>query len=276
MTSKLGILPRIKLQIFSVLALCALLGAPHSLAQQARDSSQIAINGAPEIPAARHAREAGSVEGRVTFQGEIPRNPIPDDAGWQEDLLHVDGTTRGLGYVVVHIEADGPSAKEAPGAPQAANPAPRKPVVVDQVENIFTPPVVAVRSGEIVTFLNSDQANHNVRTMTSDAANQFNVFTGIGGSYKHQFASSGGDRPIRLSCDIHPWMRAWVYVFDHPRFAVTDKEGAFRIENIPPGEHRLILRQPDIRYSEERVVTVKAGETTRINVEIKSERPPAN
>jgi hypothetical protein len=67
-----------------------------------------------------------------------------------------------------------------------------------------------------------------------------------------------------IGCDIHPWMRCWVYVFEQPHFAVTDPMGKFRIANVPTGKHQLIVRQPDGGLSSEKSVDVVAGQISRI------------
>jgi len=47
---------------------------------------------------------------------------------------------------------------------------------------------------------------------------------------------------MKLQCDAgHTWMNGWIYVFDHPFFAVTDDEGAFAIRDVPPGTYTLEL-----------------------------------
>jgi hypothetical protein len=139
---------------------------------------------------------------------------------------------------------------------------------MDQRGHEFVPRVLAVRSGQPVKFTNSDPANHNVRTSSRRFTNEFNVFTGIEGSYTHRFVADAQNRPVRVGCDIHPWMRGWIYVFDQPHFTVSDAQGRFRIPSLPPGEYLLALRQPDISYAGERKVRVKAGETTRVEIEL--------
>ena len=126
--------------------------------------------------------------------------------------------------------------------------------------------------GEPVVFTNSDPANHNVRATSARPANEFNVFTGTGGKYEHRFVADAQHRPVRLGCDIHPWMQAWVYVFDHSRFAVTDQRGEFQINSVPPGEYKLVLQQPDVRYIHERRITVSRGQPTKVEVEIRAEQ----
>ena len=74
---------------------------------------------------------------------------------------------------------------------------------------------------------------------------------------------------MTLGCDIHPWMRAWIFVFDHPWFAVTDKTGRFRIPDVPPGEFRLHVVQPDIAHREQQRVSVVATETVKLKIAIR-------
>lgn len=216
----------------------------------------------------------GSIEGLVTFRGEIPKSAVADDAGVRRDLLQVDRASGGLQGVVVWLvmaktpaEASGPQAGRSSDAETVT-------AVMDQRDHEFVPRVLAIRSGQSVKFINSDPANHNVRTSSSQPTNEFNVFTGIDGSYTHRFAADPQQRPIRLGCDIHPWMQGWIYVFDHPYFAVTDKQGAFRIDSVPPGEYRLMIKQPDIRYAHERRVPVSNAQSTKVEIEIRAEDLP--
>ena len=215
----------------------------------------------------------GIIEGTVKFRGAVPKARIPDDAGLRHDLLTVDPESKGLQYVVVWLAMDGVDAK--PGTPDA------KPALVDQINHQFVPRVLAVLAGQPVSFTNSDAANHNVRTGSSRRANEFNVYTGANGSYTHRFAADPRHTPVQLGCDIHPWMRGWIYVFDHPWFAVTDRHGDFRIGSIPPGDYTLVIQQPDIPYKHERKITVFSSTATNVVLEIQAENlskagePPA-
>jgi hypothetical protein len=55
---------------------------------------------------------------------------------------------------------------------------------------------------------------------------------------------SSSRRPVKLECDIHAWMSAYLLVRDNPYFAVTDKDGKFSIKNLPVGEHTFIAWHP--------------------------------
>ena len=55
--------------------------------------------------------------------------------------------------------------------------------------------------------------------------------------------------PIKLNCDIHPWMKCYVMVFDHPFFATTAKDGSFEIKGVPAGTQNLVLWQENVGYA---------------------------
>jgi plastocyanin len=215
--------------------------------------------------AARAEETFGSIEGTVKYEGEVPKSKPADDAGRYRDLLEVERKTGGLLHVVVYLAGEG----FRTNAPADARTGPAA-AVVNQQDHTFVPHVMAVRSGQTVTFTNSDPANHNVRASSPARENEFNVFTGSEGSYQHRFVSDAKQRPVHLTCDIHPWMSAWLFVFDHPHFAMTDHQGKFRISPAPPGRHRLVIEQPDVRYRSEQMVTVKAGEKTVVEVVVKA------
>jgi plastocyanin len=217
--------------------------------------------------------ETGSIEGIVRFHGQAPKSSVADDAGIHRDLLEVHPKTKGLRYVLIHVvePSGGLKAREAQ---ETGGPVPPGERVVDQLDQMFTPRVIAVQAGEAVAFTNSDPANHNVRTSSGNATNEFNVFTGSGGKYVHRFAADGRTGPVRLGCDIHPWMRGWIYVFDYPFFAVTDAEGRFRIKGLKPGEYKIRAAQPDIHFSTFRTVQVHQDETVKLDLEIRAEDLP--
>lgn len=201
----------------------------------------------------------GVIAGQVTYEGDVPKFRIADNAGHRRDLIEVDRKTHGLQYVLVYVVVDGEGSGTARGEA-----APPEPAVVDQKDHAFVPHLLAVRSGQTVRFTNSDPANHNVRALSFNEKNDFNVITGIGKAYEQRFFVDPKNRPIILSCDIHPWMRGWIYVLDHPYYAVTDARGRFQIEGVPPGTYRLTMFQPDGGYQHAEQVDVRAGKSTRI------------
>ncbi len=147
----------------------------------------------------------------------------------------------GLRWAVVYLTARKNSPRPLPDtAPDDSEGA-----TVDQYDFAFEPHVVAVRSGAEIAFTNSDAANHNVRADSDETSNTFNIVTPVDGAYTKRFRGTPLGKPLRLVCDIHAWMRGWVYVFDHPFYAITDEDGAFAIGGIPPGEYDVHVQQPD-------------------------------
>lgn len=213
------------------------------------------------------AGQPATVGGHVTYVGEIPKSKIADDAGRLRDLLEVNPKTRGLQFVVAYLTA-ADSNNSAVVSHAGTRPAEKRELLIDQRGHSFVPPLIAVRAGEEVTFSNSDPANHNVRAASPHPRNEFNVFTGVEDKYQHRFHVDPKNRPVHLSCDIHPWMHAWIYVFDHPLYAVTDREGKFRISAVPAGEFQLVLVQPGAGYRREQKILVTAGQTLEMRIEI--------
>ena len=205
---------------------------------------------------ARAQGATGTIEGRVTFEGTPPAPTAVIEAGSSQPVLYVD-RSGGLQYAVVFL----------PEVRGDAIPV-KAPATMNQRQFIFEPQVLAVRAGQSVRFTNDDPANHNVRSQDPNRANAFNIFTGSGASESavQRFVATPPNRPIELSCDIHPSMIAWIYVFDHGQFTVTAPDGRFRLENVPPGRHRLAVRQPAGRLERDLAVDVKPGETRRIDV----------
>ena len=74
------------------------------------------------------------------------------------------------------------------------------------------------------------------------------------------------EEPFYIKCDVHPWMKTWVGVFDHPYFATTDDNGNYKIENIPPGEYNVIAwHEMDAKFEE---LTIAPIEKDLINKEL--------
>jgi len=196
----------------------------------------------------------GAIEGRITFGG-TPPSPLIVPEGGSQQVLHVD-PSGALGYAVVFLP-------DAPPTQRAVSTT----ATIAQRSFVFAPQVLAMRAGTTVRFTNDDPASHNVRAQDANPANTFSISTASGsvGPNTHRFATTHG-RPLQLSCDIHPWMVAWIYVFDHDCFAVTDTEGAFRIANVSAGRLTVAIRQPSGRLTRNVTVEVRAGETARLDV----------
>jgi hypothetical protein len=183
---------------------------------------------------------AGEIRGTIRAQKaprDLPAVKIAKDApvcGKEaaRDMLVVaaDG---GLGNVVVSVKGARPPRPPAPVAGAA----------VDQVGCRYTPHVQAVTVGTQLSVLNNDAVLHNVHGTIEGGASPLTVFN-VAMPFKGGKAPQVLKRPgaIKLRCDAgHTWMSAYVHVFDHPYYAVTDDKGRFTIKDVPPGKYTVEL-----------------------------------
>jgi plastocyanin len=126
-------------------------------------------------------------------------------------------------------------------APGLAKLAPRdKPVehTLDQRDLQFVPQTLAIRAGDRVRFTNSDGHLHNVTIV--DDLKVLNFSLHREDIHVETFERAGGlRRPHAATCNLHSQMQAWLCVFDHPWFAVTDVNGHFSFKEVPPGDYRV-------------------------------------
>ena len=110
---------------------------------------------------------------------------------------------------------------------------------------------------------NSDGILHNIHSFSS-ANPPFNMAQ----PKFRKVISEEINRPevIRIQCDVHSWMHGWLFVTDHPA-AVTDTAGAFKLENVSPGKHKIEVWHP-VLGSQSKTVDVKPGETARVTFEL--------
>lgn len=182
------------------------------------------------VPAAAAAH--GSVAGLVKLGGAPPALPalkVTKDASVcgadRPNESVVVSKAGALANVVVSLRAPKPATPPPPTASAA----------VDQRGCRYEPHVQAVTAGTPLALVNSDAVLHNVHG-SAGPVQVFNVAMPI----RNQRVPAKLARPglVRLQCDAgHTWMGAWIYVFDHPWFAVTGADGKFEIREVPAGHY---------------------------------------
>ena len=200
--------------------------------------------------------QTSSISGRVSFAGTPPapsRVKVSGDPSCER--MHPDG------YEIVTVDvADGGLANALvwlKSGVAGQHPAPAEPVLLDQRGCVFLPRVLAVRPGQPIKIRNSDDALHNIHPRPRANA-EFN----IGQPRRGMESQRTFDRQeimIPVGCDVHPWMRAYVSVIDHPFFAVTRPDGRYEISGVPPGDYEIEVVHETLG-SQKHSVTVKAGE----------------
>ncbi|MBI3683877.1 MAG: hypothetical protein HY235_26175 [Acidobacteria bacterium] len=138
-------------------------------------------------------------------------------------------------------------------------PAPKDAAVIDQLKMVFIPHVLPVLVGTSVKFLNSDSVLHNVFT-PSKAGNRFN----LGSWPKGQTKTYTFDKPgeVRLLCNVHPEMEAWVIVLTTPYFVKTGPDGSYSIANAPPGKYTLRVWHEKAKFAPIEVTVPASGDVT--------------
>ena len=126
--------------------------------------------------------------------------------------------------------------------------------VMDQRNETFVPHVLAITTGTTVDFPNSDKFYHNVFSLSKTKRFDLGRYA-AGHSESIRFDRAG---IVRVFCDIHSHMNAFILVFSHPFFALTDDEGRYRIDNVPPGTYGVIAWNEGIS-TEARPITVPDG-----------------
>ena len=136
------------------------------------------------------------------------------------------------------------------------------PVFLDQRQCLFIPRVILVPLGGTVEFLNSDRMLHNLHSV-SRANAVFNRTQPKGRTIPITFTKP---EIVRITCDLHGWMRAWVVVMEHPFHAVTGAAGEFVLDKIPPGKYTLNVWHETLGTVTKDVTVSETDATTVIEI----------
>jgi plastocyanin len=178
---------------------------------------------------------AGEIQVRVRFNGTAPppklinMSSTPVCANMHPDPVFeqpVDVKDGRLANVVIYIKS---------GFGDRAFAFPTEPVTIDQRGCLYKPRIAAVMVGQPLEFRNSDPEAHNVhgRPQVVDAWNFLMSRPNSTRTLYFQKPEVG----IRVGCDVHPWMHAYVSVIDNPYFGITGADGSLTLKSVPPGEY---------------------------------------
>jgi hypothetical protein len=169
---------------------------------------------------------SGVLKGVVKLEGNAPA-PEPWPGAGNADCKALHGDTVQLVKVKDGAVQDVfVYVKE--GLPKGSYPVPAEPVVFDQKGCEFSPRVFGMRAGQPLAMGNSDRLMHNVKSPEFNQAFPFGV--------KRTMTLNDDAVMATIKCDVHPWMRAYAGVVEHPYFAVTNEDGAFEIKGLVDGE----------------------------------------
>ncbi len=177
----------------------------------------------------------GSITGTITFEGKAPKmKPLRLDAdpicvanneiAPKKEWLILD-ENKGVKNVLVFV-TEGLNIDYSP---------PEEPVVIDQKGCIYSPHVLGIMAGQQLDILNNDGTLHNIHALPK-VNKEFNKAQPRS-KKKLSVKFEKPEAPFKVKCDVHPWMGAYIGVFDHPCFAVSGDDGTYIISDLKPGEY---------------------------------------
>jgi plastocyanin len=140
--------------------------------------------------------------------------------------------------------------------------------VMDQKDMKFVPRVLAVVAGTTVDFPNNDNTWHNVFSTSEPKEFDLGLYP-PGKSRSVTFDTPG---VVKILCNVHPAMEAYVVVKNHPSFVMADRRGNYQIKAIPLGKYRLEVWHPEFSKREIPFEIVREGEVLAIDADLKKQR----
>ena len=214
------------------------------------------------------ATQAADITGKVTLKGTPPPEkdlPLDPSCGklWPKEKpktrFYVVGGDGGLADVLVYLKQ-----AEAKGAPS-------KPALLDQKGCEYAPYIMGLQTGQKLLIRNSDPVLHNVHA-TPKTNKEFNLAQMAGGKDIERTLDQT-EVFVRFKCDVHPWMFAYVGVLPHGYFAVTDKDGSYKIEGVPAGKYTVVAFHRKAHGTEDKAATQEitvgdSGASANFTVEV--------
>ncbi len=125
---------------------------------------------------------------------------------------------------------------------------------LDQRNMTFIPHVLPVQTGTTVDFLNNDEVKHNVFSPDHE---KYNLGTWPKGAVKqYTFTNKGVYTQL---CNVHPEMESFIVALDTPYFALTDKEGNFELQGVPPGNYTIKVWHEKLRFKKQQIAVTEEG-----------------
>jgi hypothetical protein len=198
---------------------------------------------------------AGTITGEVVFSDAAPQLPavkVSKDQDFCGDALpnetYLIHSTGGLKNVVVFVE----SATSSTLNPHREN-------ILDNTGCRYSPRILAMQRGERLKVRNNDPKLH----IPHSYLEQRTVFTlslPFRGTTIDATARIRQAGVLKVVCDTHAWMLAYIHVFDHPYFAISDERGMFSIPDIPPGAYTLKAWHEDAGLRSQEIVVPETGD----------------
>ena len=144
------------------------------------------------------------------------------------------------------------------------NEAPEKIPDIAQKDKHFSPHILPVVAGQKVRFPNYDEIYHNVFSISSIKSFDLGQYKSSAPPKLVTFEKSG---LVPIYCNIHPEMLTYVVVLENTAYALTDKDGAYQINDVPAGTHTINAWLPKTkRISQE--IQIQSGQEIEVHLEL--------
>lgn len=229
----------------------------------------------------------GTLDGNVTLAGAVPEPKgfnlitFPDPAycgrisngkGWRllrDFIVNSDGGLKNAIVILEGVDAGKPFDLSVP--------------LIEARDCLFQPWVTIVRNGHAVEVVNMDPVMHDIQGYeTSPEAGARVLFnTPLILNHQHQRGNihavhnhapgkslvgpiylNKGRRTFYMQCGFHAYMESWAMAVNNPYYAVTDDQGAFKIEDVPPGTYQMVVWHPQSGPGVTRTITIAPDGTT--------------
>jgi hypothetical protein len=204
----------------------------------------------------------GTIEGTVTLSGAVPAAQLKvtknqDYCGQTiPDPAYTVGSNGGLANVIVYLK-DITKGKAAPS----------EPVALVNSKCMFSPRAQGAMVSQQVKISSDDTVLHNTHPQNSETnATIFNVALPFKG-FSVTKPLPGMPMMIKVKCDAHEWMHAWILELEHPYYATTNADGRFTIKDVPPGTYTLAVWH-EVGGEKSAPVTVAAGQTVKPSIAV--------
>lgn len=197
------------------------------------------------------------IRGTVRVEGKIPKLPPLQITKYKEICKDVPnesvilGPGQGLRSAVVTLEG---ITKGKTVEKEAVH-------ELDNVKCRFVPHVLAASVGQFVVIKNSDPILHTAHAYFASGQPHFNVGLYPGRVSRKPLITPG---IVKIVCEVHRWMTAYIVVTDHPYHSVTDAYGEYEIGDVPPGSYQLKVWHESLGTQEKRI-EVKAGAAQKLD-----------
>ncbi|CAN5587821.1 hypothetical protein BH10ACI4_BH10ACI4_38310 [soil metagenome] len=229
----------------------------------------------PAVPAAAPAvayfkvdpATAGSITGTIRFAGKKPTPKVVDMSedpacveahhgkAFDESLVVAKNGSLGNAFIYIKSGLEGKNFET-----------PKNPVTIDQSGCWFRPRVLGIQTNQMLQVVNSDPVTHNIHPM-AEVNREWNHSQGPGDApLNRRFVKP--EIMIKVKCNIHSWMHAFIGVVENPYYAVSKDDGTFEIPNLPAGTYTVAVWQENLGTQEQQV-TITAHNSTASNFTFK-------